>query len=63
MKMLLVLSFDVPTPEDIVPILKKINPPNLPHFANEVRAVIEPAASTVIEWLDEDEDKEGEGQE
>lgn len=56
MKIVVVLTFEAPEPEDVVPILKAIDPPHLPHFANTVRVVIDPHASMLGAWLDGDED-------
>lgn len=52
MKVVLVLTFDVPTPEAIVPVLLKVDPPSVPHFAGTARIVLDPEASAVESWLD-----------
>lgn len=53
MKMLLVLTMDLPEPEKIVDVLDILDPPNLPYFAGKVRIVVDPSASEMEEWLDE----------
>lgn len=52
MKVVVVLSFDLPTVESIVPVLLKLDPPSLSHFAGTARIVTEPEASAVTSWLD-----------
>lgn len=52
MKVIVVLSFDLQNPEDIVQVVKAINPPSLPYFAGEARITNDPWASTVTDWLD-----------
>lgn len=52
MKALLVLTLELPDPEAIVATLEAVNPPSVPHFAGDVRIVVEPHASTVTTWLD-----------
>lgn len=53
---IVVLSFDLPTPEAAAEVLNAIDPPRLPHFAGEVRIAVDDAAVAVIEWLDGDDD-------
>lgn len=55
MKTNIVLEFDVPDPAAIVDVMKKLDPPSLPHFAGSARVVVEPHASRMIEWLDADD--------
>jgi hypothetical protein len=55
MKALIVLTFEIPTPEHIATVLDAINPPTLPHFAGQARVVVDPFATTVTKWLDADE--------
>lgn len=52
MKALIVLSFDVPTPEAVAVALRSIDPRHLEHFAGEARIVLEPHASSVTRDLD-----------
>jgi hypothetical protein len=60
MKALIVLTFNVPgdTPEEtaqeISQIITRIDPPSLPHFANNLRVTVDPWATTVERWLDDE---------
>lgn len=54
MKAIVVLTFDLPTPDDIVAVLDKMNPQAIPHFANEARIAVGDDAEHVINWLDEE---------
>lgn len=54
MKLLVVLSFDIPNPEASADILKAIDPPKLPHFTGEARITVDPWAKAVERFLDED---------
>lgn len=56
MRAILVLSFDLPTPEEVCDLLDALNPPMLPFFAGEARIAVEPHASAVTRWLDEGHD-------
>ncbi len=56
MKMLVVLTFDVPDPSVAPLILTTIDPPRIPHFAGEARITVDPYATTVERWLDEADD-------
>jgi hypothetical protein len=53
MRAIVVLSFDLPTPEDISKVILSIDPPSLPHFANEARIAVMGDAQYVLDWLDE----------
>lgn len=55
MKAIVVLTFNLPYPESAVSILEAIDPPNIPHFAGEVRIAIDKDAQHIIDWLDEEE--------
>jgi hypothetical protein len=52
---IVVLTFDLPSPDDVVQVLKAIDPPHLPHFAGDARVAVDPEASAVLEWLDAEE--------
>lgn len=54
MKILVVLEFDVPSAEQVAGILLAMNPPSLPHFAGTANIVVEPHASELREWLEEE---------
>lgn len=56
MKVLVALTFEANQPEDVVPILQAIDPPNLPHFAGLARVVVDPHASAIEQWLDGQEE-------
>lgn len=53
MKTIVVIVLNLPTPEDIITVLEHINPPQIPFFGNEVRIVIDPHATELLEWLEE----------
>lgn len=57
MKVLVILSFDLPDDHaaDLIPdILQRIDPPALPFFDREVRVTTDPVASQLEAWLDEE---------
>lgn len=56
MKLVVVLGFDVPD-MDTAPadILKAIDPPHLPYFVGEARLTVDPWATTVERYLDQDD--------
>lgn len=51
-KVLVVLTLDVPDPQDVARALLAIDPPRVPGFAGIARVVIEPEASIMEDWLD-----------
>jgi len=53
-KCIVVLSFDFDHPDDLVKVFKAIDPPSLLGFSGKVRVAIDPVATTVESWLDED---------
>jgi hypothetical protein len=53
-KVLIILTFEA-TPEQLPGIITAMDPPNLPHFAGELRITADPHASQLIAWLDEGE--------
>ena len=53
MKAIVVLEFDLPTPEHVADVMLAINPPRLPHFVGKARVAIEDVAQDVIDWLEE----------
>lgn len=55
MKMLVVLTFDIDEPRQAADIIAAIDPPGLPHFAEEVRLTVDPWASHLEQWLDAEE--------
>lgn len=54
MKVLIVLSLEVPEPEEVATALLHIDPPSIPGFSGQARIVVDPHATTVEEWLDSD---------
>ena len=56
MKAIIVLSVDLPKPEDAVKIIKAIDPPNIPFFTGEARIAVGPDAQHVINYLDGNDD-------
>lgn len=57
MRTLIVVTCDLPEPEDAAEVVRHLDPPSIPHFAGEVRVVVEPHATAVIEWLEGDDDR------
>lgn len=55
MKALVVVSLNLPTPESVVEVLDALDAPRIPHFAGQVRVVVEPHATQVTDWLDGNE--------
>jgi hypothetical protein len=55
-KALVVLSFELPDDGAafLTDIFDKIDPPSLPFFAGVARVTVDPLASQVEEWLDEE---------
>lgn len=53
MKAIVVLTFELDSPDDIGEVLLAIDPPNLPKFAGKARVSVDPYASKVEEYLDE----------
>ena len=49
---LVVLSFQLDDPDDIIQVLENINPPHLPYFRGEVRVVVGTDATDTIQFLD-----------
>lgn len=54
MRVLYVIECDVPSPEQVAMPLAALNPPSLPYFKGKVRVVIEPHATELLDWLDEE---------
>ena len=52
MKAIIIVSVDLPDPDDLSAVLVHMDPPNIPHFDNEVRVAIEDARQHVLDWLD-----------
>lgn len=54
MKAIIVLSFEIDEdkPEQVLAILKALDPPQLPHFAGDARIAIAEVASSVLTYLD-----------
>ena len=53
-KYIIVLSLDFNTPDDVANAVKKIDPPNIHGFTGKVRIAVDPVASQVEHWLDEE---------
>lgn len=58
MKAVVVLTFELPNPEAAADVLDAIDPPHLPHFAGEARITVDPWATAVEDFLDDDDDEE-----
>jgi len=50
-KAILVVSLEC-EPEDVPDAITHIDPPNIPHFAGDVRVAVEDVAQHVLDWLD-----------
>ena len=57
MRVLYVVTCDIPSPAEVAEPIKAMNPPTLPYFAGEIRVVAEPDATEVLRWLDGDAEK------
>jgi len=55
MKLLVVLTFDVPAPASAATVLRAIDPPRLPFFTGDARVTVDPYATAVENYLDDDE--------
>jgi hypothetical protein len=53
-KGLFVLSMEFESPDDVVEAVQALDPEAIPHFAGQLRIAIDPVASVVTSWLDED---------
>lgn len=53
MKCLIVISVDLPHPDEIITVMKHIDAPKIPYFAGAVRVVVGDDVDEVIEFLDE----------
>lgn len=55
MKVLVVVSIEIPHPDNIVDVLDHIDPPKIPFFDGQVRIVPEPVViKTLLQFLDEE---------
>lgn len=52
MKAIVVLSFELAEPEQVVDILAAIDPPSLPNFTGQARIAVGSDALAVVTWLD-----------
>jgi hypothetical protein len=53
-KFLITLTFDLDNVDDLATVLKIIDPPHIPWFTGTARIAIDPVATRVEEWLDEE---------
>jgi hypothetical protein len=53
MKALVVISVDLPNPEESVVVLQHLDPPTIPYFDGEVRLVVGDDVKDTIKFLDE----------
>lgn len=53
MKYMIVLTLDLDNPDDVAAALKVIDPPSIPGFSGVMRVAIDPVATQIEEWLDE----------
>ena len=63
MKCLIVISVDVPSPDDLPEILDYIEPPKIPYFDNVVRVVVGQDVDDTIAFLDEGETRQNKQEE
>jgi hypothetical protein len=55
-KTLVVILFDIPTPDDLVEVINHIDPPTIPYFDGHVRIVPDPIiVVAVTDFLDDKE--------
>ena len=52
MKCLIVVSVDLPGPNDVAKVLEHMDPPKVPYFAGAVRVVVGSDVEDTIEFLD-----------
>lgn len=50
---LIVISCQVADPEEVVAIVKHIDPPTVPHFAGDIRVVAGANVAEVVAFMDE----------
>jgi len=53
-RVLYVVTCEIPSPAEVSEPIVAMNPPALPHFAGEVRVVVDPDAALLLAWLDGD---------
>ena len=51
MRAIVVLEFDLPSPDDLAEVVKAIDPPRLPHIGGEVHVAIRESAAAVVDYL------------
>lgn len=54
MKILLVVSLEMPDAEHVIDVLDRIDPPSLPWFDSEVRIVLPEHVEKVLAFMDEE---------
>jgi hypothetical protein len=52
MKALIVVSVDLPNPDEAVTVLEHLDPPTIPYFDGEVRLVVGTDVADTIKFLD-----------
>ena len=52
MKCLIVVSVDLPCPDDAVKVISHMDPPKIPYFDGAVRVVVGSDVDATIEFLD-----------
>ena len=56
MRAIVVLEFDLPSPDDLAEVVKAIDPPRLPHFSGTAHVAIQESAAAVVDYLTGDKD-------
>ena len=57
MKCLIVVSFDLPHPGDVIKVIDHIDAPKIPYFAGAVRIVVGTDVDDTIKFLEEEDTK------
>jgi hypothetical protein len=52
MNVIVVISLNMPDPQQIAEVLEHIDPPHIPHFAGQVRVAVGSDAQRIVNWLE-----------
>lgn len=55
-KFLITLTFNLDHPEDVGEVIRSLDPTHAPWFSGEARICIDPIATQIEEWLDDEEE-------
>lgn len=62
MLVIVVSEFDIPRPDAVVDILEAMDPPSVPYNKGQVRIAVADVAKHVLDWLDEPEVEDNDGE-